>query len=1279
MAGRIGRIDTFDQGNESWDSYGERLEQYFICNDVKEEKRVPALLSLVGGNTYQLLRGLTAPKKPSEETFERLGKLLKDHFNPKPLVIAERFRFHKRDQREGESIRDYVAAIRKLSEYCEFNATLSDSLRDRLVCGLRNEHIQRKLLSEATLTYDTAVELAIAIEMAQRDATELHGNSSKASGHIKKACPERKKNTHHTNYDSESDSESDSCAGIASLEISSTDNGERNNQAIWLYPKINSIKHKMELDTGSAVSVVTEKVYVEQLNGKLKDLSDTQVYLKTYSGEKLRPRGIVNVRVEYEGQKKTLKLYVVPKGGTSLFGRDWLREITLKWPAIKAIRAPNISTKTRLDGILARYQAVFNDDWGTLKNMKAKLNVKPDSHPKFCKARSAPYAIKPKVSDELDRLEEAGVLTKVRHSEWATPIVPVMKRDGSVRLCGDFKVTVNKVLEVEQYPLPRTNDIFASLAGGQKFSKLDLQHAYLQMEVEEESKPLLTINTEKGLYRFNRLVYGIASAPAIWQRAMDTVLQGLSGVKCIIDDMLVTGQDDDDHLRNIEAVLERLDEYGLRVKKDKCEFFRDKLSFCGHEIDAEGLHKADNKVEAVLKAPEPSDVSELRAFLGLVNYYGRFLPNLSTTLYPLHKLLEKDKSWEWNTSHRQAFQEVKTLVTSTEVLTHYDPNKPLRLACDASPRGLGAVLSHVMEDKSERPIAYASRSLNAAERNYSQIDKEALGLVWGVKHFHDYLFGRRFTLLTDHKPLVAIFNPEKSIPTTTASRMQRYALFLSGLTYDIEYKHTKAHGNADSLSRLPLKGEGPVDSDDDKAINALHISQLDQLPVTQTQIRRETIRDPLLSTVYQSVMNGWEDIVDPDLKHYAARKTELTVHQGCLLWGMRVIIPPKLRRDLLSELHQGHIGVVKMKAVARSYMWWPGLDQDIELMCKTCAGCQEVKHAPPGARLHPWEWPTRPWHRVHIDFAGPFLDSMFLIAVDAHSKWPEVVQMKSTTAERTIEVLRTIFARNGVPRQIVSDNGPQFKSELFHNFMRLNGIKHITSAPYHPSTNGLAERFVQSFKMAMKSSGKDAGSIQKKLSNFLLAYRNSPQSTTNETPAKMFLGRNLPSRLDLLRPTVQERVEQRQEKMSERRHTHTRNFEAGQTVMIRDYRGERKWLSGTIQEKTGPVSYRIQVSPGVIWRRHVDQMRDANVPVAQTFDTPIYLPRSNSLPSVQQGPINVDSATGPPSDATVTVVEPMTHAPIVTEKTIAQIPACEPRFPKRATRVPPRFKDYVAY
>jgi len=334
-------------------------------------------------------------------------------------------------------------------------------------------------------------------------------------------------------------------------------------------------------------------------------------------------------------------------------------------------------------------------------------------------------------------------------------------------------------------------------------------------------------------------------------------------------------------MRNLEAVVQRLDEYELRLRRNKCEFFKDKVSFCGHDIDAQGLHKSENKIEAVLLAPAPTDVSQLRAFLGLVNYYGKFLPNLSTVLQPLHQLLEKNRKWEWNVICKRAFQEVKRLVTSEEVLTHYDPRKPLRLACDASPVGLGAVFSHVMENGNERPIAYVSRTLNAAEKNYSQIDKEALALVWGAKHFHNYVFGRNFTLITDHKPLVSIFNPGESIATTTAGRMQRYALFLSGLMYDIEYKSTKAHGNANSLSPLPLNVKHDSDeSEKDKTVNSIHIRQLEQLPVTQSQIRRETTRDPLVATVLQSVMNGWEERVsDPELKLYVTRKTELTEHQ----------------------------------------------------------------------------------------------------------------------------------------------------------------------------------------------------------------------------------------------------------------------------------------------------------------------------------------------------------------------------------------------------------------
>jgi transposase InsO family protein len=243
-----------------------------------------------------------------------------------------------------------------------------------------------------------------------------------------------------------------------------------------------------------------------------------------------------------------------------------------------------------------------------------------------------------------------------------------------------------------------------------------------------------------------------------------------------------------------------------------------------------------------------------------------------------------------------------------------------------------------------------------------------------------------------------------------------------------------------------------------------------------------------------------------------------------------------------------------MKTLARSHAWWPGIDHDIELLAKSCVGCQAVKSATQAAPIHPWEWPSRPWERIHIDFAGPFLNSMFLVIVDAYSKWPEVIPMKTTTSSQTVDVLRSVFARNGIPSQIVSDNGPQFTSEEFANFTRGNGIRHITSAPYHPSTNGLAGRFVQSFKMSLKSSRKEGGGVVKKLSNFLMAYRNAPQCTTNESQETLFMGRNLPSRLDLMKPDVRRKVEQKQCEMRERRNSVLRKFNPGDSVAVRDYR-----------------------------------------------------------------------------------------------------------------------------
>ena len=236
-------------------------------------------------------------------------------------------------------------------------------------------------------------------------------------------------------------------------------------------------------------------------------------------------------------------------------------------------------------------------------------------------------------------------------------------------------------------------------------------------------------------------------------------------------------------------------------------------------------------------------------------------------------------------------------------------------------------------------------------------------------------------------------------------------------------------------------------------------------------------------------------------------RNELTVHQGCILWGMRVVIPSKLQERVLDQLHDSHLGIVKMKALARSYVWWPNINRQLEEVAKTCSGCQQNQKMPTKVPLHPWEWAISPWQRIHIDYAGPFQDSMFLVVVDAHGKWPEVIPMKSTNSSKTIEVLRNLFARFGIPEQLVSDNGPQFVSEEFQAFVKCNGIKHITSAPYHPATNGLAERTVQTVKQALRSMKGSRKPVEEKLAKFLIAYRNTPHSTTGESPAQLMLGR----------------------------------------------------------------------------------------------------------------------------------------------------------------------------
>jgi hypothetical protein len=388
-----------------------------------------------------------------------------------------------------------------------------------------------------------------------------------------------------------------------------------------------------------------------------------------------------------------------------------------------------------------------------------------------------------------------------------------------------------------------------------------------------------------------------------------------------LDDILITGRSEQEHLHNLTQVLSRLETAGMRLKREKCAFVLPSVSYLGHVISAEGLHTAESKVKAVVNAPEPRNLTELRSFLGMVNYYGKFLSDLATVLGPLYLLLPQTTPWTWGPEQRDAFRAVKDQLRSGQVLTHFDDQLPLVLACNASPYGVGAVLSHRMPDGSERPVGFASRTLTTAEKNYSQLDKEALGIVFGVKKVHQYLFGRRFEIKTDHKPLTHIFKESKATSTMASGRIQRWALMLRAYDYTIQHRDGKHHANADALSRLPLPN---TYQETPRPAEVVHLMEhLDSSPVTSAQIKTWTTRDPVLSKVHRLVQRGWpqsEPEDDPEILPYFRRRYELSTEGGCVLWGCRVVVPTKGRKRTLELVHKAHPGIVRMKSLARCYV-----------------------------------------------------------------------------------------------------------------------------------------------------------------------------------------------------------------------------------------------------------------------------------------------------------------------------------------------------------------------
>ena len=1255
MSNLIGSIEPFNENSEDFPTYQSRVELYFKANDIEEEKKASVFLTLVGAKIFTLTKNLLSPIEPASATYQQITDALTVHFKPKRIVIYERFKFYSRNQKSSENIKDFVAAIKALASTCEFSTTLKDMLRDRFVMGLSNANTQQYLLVESNLTFDKAVEVAIAREAASRDIqaaqnlgvtasssnsinkvqndrksfapkyankTEPKQNKSnnakpknpclgcgqyhwkrdcpfkdsecfncKMTGHLKKMC-KKSNNTnssHKSNFVSENESHTSNNITDYDYVFKVSDTKV---PPILIKAKLNSAELDMELDTGASRSIISEEVFCNTWadTRTRPKLSKCDLNLQAYGGVPLTILGEIQVKLEISGKEAFDKanIVVIRGRGPCLLGRDLMG--CLDFPEYK-IPFSNINKVSNCSFYLKKFPKLFSSELGSLKDREFSIEVDPTVPPKFCKARPVPYALRKKVDLELDRLIETGTITPIPHSSWAAPIVPVLKADNSIRICGDYKLTANKAARLDTYPIPKLEDLFSILAEGKMFTKLDMSQAYAQLSLDEKSKVYTVVNTHRGLFKYNRLCFGISSAPGIFQRAMEELLKDSEGVSCYLDDILICGSTKSEHDDRLTKVLEKLQASGLRLKWEKCQIGLTEVQYLGYKIDGEGIHPSKSKVQAIVDAPEPKDITQLRAYLGLLNFYRKFIPNASSLLEPLNRLLRKDVSWRWGVEQGRAFEESKKILLNSKALVHFDPNKPIVVVADSSSYGVGAVLCHLI-DGIERPITFASRTLSPAERNYSQLEKEALAMVYALKQFHFYLWGQKFTLVTDHKPLLGLFGPNKSISPMASGRIQRWSLILQAYSFSLVHRSGALLGTADALSRLPSIASAestPVPADWTNLINFL-----DWSPITGHNIQEYSRRDPVISKVLFYCREGWptSTIGDPNLIPYVRRKEELSIQNGCLLWGSRVIVPPPLRPKLLEELHSSHSGISRMKELARGYFWWPKLDSELESLTQSCPECLELKSNPPRAELHPWEWPEHPWHRLHLDYAGPVKGQYFLIVVDAHSKWVEVIPTSGPTTKETIKALQHLFATFGLPISIVSDNGPCFSSEDFSQFMTNCGIRHTTTAVYKPSSNGLAERMVQTFKKALRSS---SDPLQLTIDRFVYNYRLTPHTTTGVSPAELMFGRRIRSRLDLLRPKEQisARVASKQD-IQKSNYTHRpRNveFPIGSSIMYRNYTGRgARWIPGEICEKTGPVSYKCQTPEGNLVKRHQDQL-----------------------------------------------------------------------------------------
>ena len=766
--------------------------------------------------------------------------------------------------------------------------------------------------------------------------------------------------------------------------------------------------------------------------------------------------------------------------------------------------------------------------------------------------------MKEKAEEEIEKMLAKGII-EPSSSPWSSPVVLVKKKDGTIRFCIDYR-KVNGVTVKDSYPLPRIDDCLDALSGSQWFCTLDLASGYWQVEMAEKDKEKTAFSTGSGLYQFNVMPFGLCNAPATFERLMERVLVGLPWQILLIflDDVIVHAKSFEEAVRRLRLVFERLRSANLKLSPKKCVLFQRKVTFLGHVVSGDGVSTDPSKTEAVNTWPVPRSVAEVRSFLGLTSYYRRFIYEYAHIAKPLHELTEGGKEFLWTEACDKAFCTLKKNLASTPVLAYPTLDDMFILNTDASGVAIGAVLSQV-QTGTEKVIAYFSRALRRAERNYCTTRRELLAVVDGIRHFHHYLYGRKFTVRTDHGALQWLMSFKD-----LEGQIARWLEILGTYDYQVVYHPGAKHGNADALSRQPCsrrecgfcdrieakrkpEGDsfcGAVTRNGSLGRNLAAGSQETDLWIdgkTAEELQKEQRCDPILSPVIYWLESGqgrpkWEQIssLSPELKGYWAQFERLILKERILYckWEaatlrqeqtLKLVIPKSLQEKVLLLLHDsvtaGHLGVKKTLQRVKQRYYWCGSSRDVKAWCRNCPKCSSRRKPQKRfqALLQVYNVGA-PLERLAIDVLGPLPETdqgnrYILVVMDYFSKWVEALAMPEQSAATVAHLLVTeVISRFGVPLQIHTDQGRNFESVLFKEVCRLLDIEKTRTTPLHPQSDGMVERLNRTLE-AMLSKFVQQNQL---LPLLAMAYRSAIHESTGCTPNELMFGRDVRLPVDLM-------------------------------------------------------------------------------------------------------------------------------------------------------------------